>query len=107
MKFYKYLHLKSDTLHDIRHHPLPLWYFSDFGAVVQDLPTYLLINKSIQLPTSAVNVTLLAFAVESRVAAACCGAAAAGRPTAVAIDRYLLPAGPLAANSPHAASAVE
>jgi len=41
----------------------------------------------VQLPTSADNVTLLAFADE--------------RPAAAAVNRYLLPVGPTAANPPH------
>jgi len=32
---------------------------------------------------------------------------AAGRPVAAAVDRYFLPAGPTAANPPHAAAAVD
>ena len=49
-------------------------------------------NKSVcvQLPTSTVNVTLLAFAAERRAAVPCCGAAAAGRPATAAVVRYLL-----------------
>ena len=46
-----------------------------------------------QLPTSVNNVTLLAFAAE--------------RPAATAFDRCILPAGPTAANPPHAAAAVD
>jgi len=49
-------------------------------------------NKSVQLPTSAVNVALplvLRFAAACRAAAPCC--CGAGR---AAIDRYLLPTGP-------------
>jgi len=53
---------------------------------------------SVQPPTAAVNVTLLAFAAERR---------AAGRPQPVAADRYLLPSGHQAANPPHAAAAVD
>jgi len=45
----------------------------------------------VQLPTLADNVTLLAFAAERRTAVV---------PSAVAIDRYPLPAGPTAANPP-------
>jgi len=60
-----------------------------------------------QLPTSAVNVTLLAFTAERRIAVRCCGAATAGRPAAAVVDRYLLPVRRLAANPPHAAAAVE
>jgi len=48
----------------------------------------------VQLPTSAVNVTLLASAAQHR---------AARRPTAGAVDRYLLPARHSAANLLHAA----
>ena len=48
------------------------------------------------------NVTLLAFAAGR--CAPC--AVAAGCPPA-AVDRYLLPAGPPAANPPHAATAVD
>ena len=44
------------------------------------------------------NVTLLAFAAERRVAM---------RLAAVAVDRYLPPAEPTAANPPHAAAAVD
>jgi len=51
-----------------------------------------------QLPPSADNVTLLAFAPERRAAAA---------PATAAIDRYLLPAGPTAANPPQRHAAVE
>jgi len=57
----------------------------------------------VQLLTPAGNVTLLAFAVERRVVVR---RAAVARMDA-AIDRYLLPAGPTAANPPHAASAVD
>jgi len=53
---------------------------------------------SVQLPTSAVNVALPAFAA---AAPCCCGAGRA------AIDRYHLPAGPKAANPLHAAAADE
>jgi len=49
-------------------------------------------------------VTLLAFAAERRAAAPLL---LAGRPAAAAVDRYLLPARRSAANSPHAAVAVE
>ena len=52
----------------------------------------------VQLPTYAVNVALPAFAV---AAPCCCGAGRA------AYVRYLLPAGPTAANPPHAAAAGE
>ena len=56
----------------------------------------------IQLPTSAVNVALPTFAAVRRAAApCCCGACRA------AIDRYLLPTGPTAANPPYAAAAVK
>ena len=48
-----------------------------------------------QLPTSAVDATLLAFAAERRAA-----------PTLAAVDRYLLAARRSAANPPHAAAAV-
>jgi len=50
----------------------------------------------VQLPTAAVNVTLLASAAERR-----------GRPAAAAVNRYLTPARRSAANPPHAAAAVE
>jgi len=43
-------------------------------------------------------VTPLAFAAERRAAAA---------PGGAAVDRYILPAGPSAANLPHAAAAAE
>ena len=71
------------------------------------LKTIIPITKSIkqvcvQLPTCADNVALPAFAAERRAAAPCC--CGAGR---AAIDRYLLPAGPTAANLPHAAAAGE
>ena len=58
-----------------------------------------IMNKevSVQLPTSAVNVTLPALAAARCAAIPCCDA---GR---TAIDRYLLPAGSTAANPPHAA----
>jgi len=56
-------------------------------------------NKSVQLPTTADNVTLLAFAAERR--------AAAGRPAADAVDRHLLLAGPTAANPPQRRAAAE
>jgi len=50
-------------------------------------------NKSVrQPPTSADNMTLLAFVFERRAAVLL------RRPAAAAIDRYLLPAGPTAAN---------
>jgi len=57
----------------------------------------------VQPPTAAVNAALLAFAAERRAAEAPLlpGASRA------AVDRYLLPAGPTAANSPHAATAVD
>jgi len=59
----------------------------------------LLVNKSsVQRPTSADNVTLLAFAAERR---------AALRLAAAAIDRYLLPAEPTAANPPQRHAAVD
>jgi len=57
--------------------------------------------------TSAVNVTLLAFAAERRAAAPYCGAVAAGRPAPAAVDRYLLLARRSAANPPHAEATVE
>jgi len=71
------------------------------------LKTIIPITKSIkqvcvQLPTCADNVALPAFAAARRAAAPCC--CGAGR---AAIDRYLLPAGPTAANLPHAAAAGE
>ena len=47
-------------------------------------------------------MTLPAFAAACRTAALCCCRCGAGR---AAIDRYLLPAGPIAANPPHAAAA--
>jgi len=56
----------------------------------------------VQLPTSAVNVALPAFAAARRAAAPCC--CGAGRAT---IDRYLLSAGRTAANPPRAAPAGE
>jgi len=43
---------------------------------------------------------------ERRDAAPCCGAVAAGRSAPGAVDRYLLPAQPSAANPLHAAGAV-
>jgi len=53
-----------------------------------------------QLPTYAENMALPAFADARRAAAPrCCGAGRA------AVDRHLLPAGPTAANPPHAAAA--
>ena len=60
----------------------------------------------VQLPASAVNVTLLACAAERR-AAAPSSAAAVGRQAAATIDRYLLLARHSAVNPPHAAVAVE
>ena len=63
----------------------------------------MILNKScVQLPTSAVNVALPAFAAARRAAAPCC--CGAGR---AAIDQYLLPAGPTAASPPHTAAAGE
>ena len=56
-----------------------------------------------QLPTSADNVTLLAFAAKRHAAVH----RAAGPPVAAAVDRYLPPAGPTTANPPHAAAAVD
>ena len=59
----------------------------------------------VQLPKSPVNAgneALLAFAAERRTAAPCCGAAAAGRQVAIAVDRYFLPTRRSAANPPHA-----
>ena len=50
-------------------------------------------RKWLQLPTSADNVTLLA------LAAAC--------PQAAAVDRYVVPAGPTAANPPRRHAAVD
>ena len=50
-------------------------------------------------PTSADNATLLAFAAVRR--------AAAPRPAAVAVGRYLLPPGPTAANPPQRHAAVD
>ena len=52
---------------------------------------------------AAVNVTVSAFAA----AAPCCGVAAAGRRAHAAVDQYLLPAWCPAANSPHAAAAID
>jgi len=52
--------------------------------------------------TYAENVALPAFAAARRAAAPCC--CGAGR---AAIDRFFLPAGPTAANPPHAAAAGE
>ena len=50
----------------------------------------------VQLPTSAVNAALPAFAAARRAAApSCCGAGRA------AIDRYVLPVGCTAENPPH------
>jgi len=72
------------------------------------------------LVDSAVDTTLPAFAAERRAAAPChstvlrhravapcCGTVAAGRPAFAAVDRYFFPARRSAANSPHAAAAVE
>jgi len=59
----------------------------------------------VQLPTSAVNVTLLVFAAGCRAAARCCGAAVAERPAAAVADRYLLLARRAAANPPRTAMA--
>ena len=56
----------------------------------------------VQLPTSAVNVALPAFAAARRAAAPCC--CGTGR---AAVDRYRPPAGPTAANPPHASAAEE
>jgi len=64
------------------------------------------------------NMTLSAFAAGRRAAyehdtvrvccwAPCCGAVAAARPEPAAVDRHRLPALRLAANSLHAAAAVE
>jgi len=50
----------------------------------------------VQLPTSADNVTLFAFAAEP-----CACAILLQHPTATAIDRHLLPTGPTAANPSH------
>jgi len=61
----------------------------------------------VQLPTSADNVTLPTFAANRHAAAPCCGTAAAGRPAAAAVDRYLLPAGPTAAKPPQRRAAAE
>ena len=57
---------------------------------------------SVQPPTSAANVALPASAAARRAAAPCC--CGAGR---AAIDRYILPAGPTAANPPHDAATGE
>jgi len=65
------------------------------------------VQVCVQLPTSAVNVSLLVLAAERRAATPCCGATAPGSPTAAALVRYLLPARRSAANPPHAAAAVE
>ena len=54
----------------------------------------------VQPPPSAVNVTLLAFAAKRRCLLH------GARSVPAAIDRYLLPAGRLAANPSHAAVAV-
>ena len=53
----------------------------------------------VQLHTSAVNVTLLAFAAERRAAAPCCSASAAGRPAPAAVAQYFPPARRLEANT--------
>jgi len=58
----------------------------------------------VPLPTTADNVTLLAFAAERRAAER---RAAAGRPAADAVDRHLLLAGPTAANPPQRRAAAE
>jgi len=55
-----------------------------------------------QLPRSAVNAPLLAFAAERRSAASAVG----GHPVPAAVDRYLPPVRRSAANPPHAAAAV-
>ena len=65
------------------------------------------VQVCVQLPTSAVNVSLLVLAAERRAATPCCGATAPGSPTAAALVRYLLPARRSAANPPHATAAVE
>ena len=44
------------------------------------------VQVCVQLPTSAVKVTLLAFAVECHVVAPCWGTTGAGRPAAAAVD---------------------
>ena len=67
--------------------------------LLRDLQTT---SISVQLHTPAVNEALPAFAAARRAAAPCC--CGAGR---AAIDRYLLPAGPTAANPPHAAATGE
>jgi len=50
-------------------------------------------------------VSLLAFAAERNLLL--CAAAAAGRPSAAAVDRYLLPARHSAANPPHTRDSLE
>jgi len=57
-----------------------------------ELSLFQLIQAAVQFPTSAANVTLLQLLLS------------AGR---AAIDRYLLPAGPTAANPPHTVAAVD
>jgi len=59
-------------------------------------------HVSLQLHTSAVNATLLAFAAERRPAAPLLPA-----PGAAAVDRYLPPARRSAANPLHAVAAIE
>ena len=60
---------------------------------------------AVQLPMSAVNMTLAVFAAERRAAAPCCGAAAAERRLHVA--RCTSSCRRSAANPPHAAAAVD
>ena len=57
--------------------------------------------------TSAVNITLPAFAAERRAAAVAAECWRLLQERRAAIDRYLLPAGRSAANPPHAAAAVD
>ena len=61
------------------------------------LPASNISSNCVQLLASAVNVALPAFAAARRAAAPCCCCV-----DRAAIDRYLLPAGPTAANPPHA-----
>jgi len=57
----------------------------------------------VQLPTSADNVTLLELAAKRHAAVRL----AAARPAAAAVDRYLLSAGPTAANPPQRHAVVD
>jgi len=74
-----------------------LWEFHSAQRVVNLQCRF---NKvSVELPASAVNTTLpTSAAAHHAVAPCCCGA------DRVATDRYLLPAGPTAANPLHAAA---